>query len=43
MDGSREGEIVSSEFAEDLKTFFPDLLRREFGNKIRKDIRPEKP
>lgn len=32
-------EIMSSEFAEDLKAFFRDLLRREFGDDIRKDIR----
>jgi len=30
---------MSSEFAEDLKVFFQDLLTREFGNKIRQDIR----
>lgn len=34
-----EGEIMNSEFADDFKALFPDLMRREFGDKIKEDIR----
>lgn len=30
---------MSSEFANNLKALFPDLMRREFGDKIKEDIR----
>ena len=30
---------MSSEFADDLKAFFPELLKRDFGDTIREDIR----